>query len=502
MATFTSIRLHPIATAATLALSIAGAIRAEAAPERSKEVRSFLARYCYDCHGEETREGKLRLDDLSVDVEVDGQRWLGVLRKLEAGEMPPEDEQQPPAADSLRVTQWISRSLIAVNRRQQETEGRVVLRRLNRVEYENTIRDLLAIDIDVKDLLPEDAKAHGFDNIGAALNISSVLLERYLEAADAALTEAMTAGPRPESIKMRVSYKDERRVKDHESYLPLDDALVFFSAGYSPTEVNQFRAPRKGLYRVRVSAYAYQSERPVTFRAYGGINEKRHLAGYFDAQTTPTEVEFTTRLGRRNTIRIVPYGTRLKKWNDAARETGPGLAVQWVEIEGPLIEQWSPESHRRLFSDLPVEDLNAEARKRNRRLQPLHEVVSKDPAQDARRIFQRMLPKMFRRPVTGSEIDQYLDIVLAQLENGYRFQEAVRVGLKTALCSPDFLYLMERRGAPLDQFQVASRLSYFLWSTTPDEELVSLADDGKLRDRATLRRQTERMLNDPRAAAF
>jgi hypothetical protein len=242
-----------------------------AVQDYNRFVRAFFEEHCLDCHGTDVQEGEFRLDQLPAQFAsgAHAEDWLNILKKLKAGEMPPQDEPQPDRAGIERVTAWIEKYLIVADQNQQRAEGRVVLRRLNRVEYQNTINDLFAINVDVKDLLPEDSTAHGFDNIGEALNISSVLLERYLQAADVAIEAAMVTGPQPETVKGRFSYKDERRVKDHKTYKRVEDALVFFSSGYSPTEMTQFRAPASGRYRVRVSAYAYQSDQPVTFRVYG-----------------------------------------------------------------------------------------------------------------------------------------------------------------------------------------------------------------------------------------
>jgi mono/diheme cytochrome c family protein len=428
---------------------------AEPIDEEAKfDIRAFFEKHCLDCHGEDTQEADFRADRLPdlLQAKQTDEDWLAVWQKLKSGEMPPKDEPRPNPDEVVKATKWIERSLIRIDKQVQQTEGRVVLRRLNRVEYENTIRDLFAIDTDLKDLLPEDNVAHGFDNIGEALNLSSVLLERYLEAADLALDAAIVTGSRPEMSKGRFSYLDERRVKDHKSYKPLDDALVFFSAGYSPSEINKFRTKATGIYRIRVSAYAHQSDKPVTFRVYGEYGGAKHLAGYFDVKSTPTVHQFTSRLGDRTTIRVVPYGTGLKKWNEAANETGPGLAVQWVEIEGPLIEQWPPVSHHLVFGDLPIEVVNAEEIKRNRRIAAKREVVSKRPAVDAESILRRLLPKIFRRPVSKETLETYLAIVKQRLDQGGTFQDSVRVGLKAALCSPDFLYFSERRGESLDDY--------------------------------------------------
>ena len=468
--------------------------------------RDFLTNHCLECHGSDDPEAGFRVDNLSSEFEDADSfaRWLKLFHKIDSGEMPPKDADRPPQADVERVSKWLRQTLVDADRKRQQRDGRVVLRRLNRFEYEQTIRDLFAIDVDLKELLPEDSTSHGFDNIGEALNVSSVLMERYLEAADVALDAAIVTGLSPETKSKRYFYLDQKRVNKHKSYKQLDDAVVFFSNPYSPTEISQFQARTPGQYRVRVSAYAHQSDSPVAFRVYGEDARGSYLGGYFDAGQKPTVVELTMRLAFRKTIKVVPYGTRIAKWNDAANEKGPGLAAQWVEIEGPLYEQWPPESQHRVFGDLPIEVINTAEMKQNRRLTPLREVVSSNQEVDARAILERLLPKMFRRSVSDEELKPYFDSVRSQLDAGTTFHNAVRFGLKTALCSPEFLYLQEQPGSgrELNDFQLASRLSYFLWSTLPDDELLRLASEGKLQDAAVLRAQTERLLNDRRSEAL
>lgn len=470
------------------------------------DVHTFLTEHCLDCHSADDPKAGFRVDNLpsEFDDAESFARWLKLFHKIDSGEMPPKDVDRPPQPDLDRVSKWLRQSLVTADRKRQQRDGRVVLRRLNRYEYEQTIRDLFSIDVDLKELLPEDSTSHGFDNIGEALNVSSVLMERYLEAADVALDAAIVTGLRPETTVKRYFYLDEKRVNKHKSYKQLDDAVVFFSNPYSPTEIGQFRARTPGQYRIRVSAYAHQSDSPVTFRVYGEDARGSYLGGYFDAGQDPTIVELTMRLGLRKTVKVVPYGTRVSKWNDAANEKGPGLAAQWVEIEGPLSEQWPPESHQRVFGDLPIEVLNSAEIKRNRRLEPLREVVSSNPEHDARAILSRLLMKMFRRPVDDDQMQPYLSIILSELKAGLTFQNAVRFGLKAALCSPEFLYLQEQTdsGRELDDFQLAARLSYFLWSTLPDDELLRVAGDGTLSEPSVLRSQTERLLNDPRSVAL
>jgi hypothetical protein len=228
-----------------------------------------------------------------------------------------------------------------------------------------------------------------------------------------------------------------------------------------------------------------------------GVTEQ-HLIGYYDVPNDqPTVVEFTDTLEPNNTLRIVAEGLPVTPPTvqkiGAQNYKGPGLAVQWVDVEGPLLDGWPPKSHQRLFGNLPSEPTAADKSR--------HEVVSKAPAADAERVLRDFARRAFRRAVPDDELRPFLDRVKSKLAAGYTFEQAVRVGLKSILVSPEFLFLRERPGK-LDDFALASRLSYFLWSSLPDEELLTLAEQKKLSAPETLRAQVERLLKDPRAAAF
>ncbi len=488
-----------------IAVAAALSFLAQGAPDAfEKEVRPVLVAHCYGCHSAEAEKpkGNLRLDRLSSDMAdpASRERWRGVLERLEAGEMPPKPKPPPPPSDVRAVTGWIRARGEAADAARRVAQGRVTLRRLNRVEYENTVRDLLGIHIDLQDLLPPDTQAHGFDNVGEALHVSSFLLERYLEAADKALNVAIASRPRPPTVKKRLSLKDERVVKTatERVYRPLEDALVMFSSSaWNSIVVGQSYPPDRGLFRYRISASGFQSGgKPVVYRVDAGpmlMGTKNHLICYFDAPAdAPAVVEFVDHLEARSHIRISPYGlagAQVVNKVGADAYTGPGLAVQWVDVEGPIHDAWPPASHRRLFGDLP------QAPSGGGRL----EVVSKNPAEDAERIVRDFARRAFRRAVTDEDVKPFLDLVKAKLAGKHTFEQAVRVGLAAVLVSPDFLFLREKPGK-LDDSALAGRLSAFLWSTMPDEELLSAAERGTLRE--TLRAQVERLLGDPKAAAF
>ena len=503
-------------TGRVLACTLAAFLSATGAPAKAgppgeslearqyeEQVRPFLAQHCQACHGGDKPKGDFRLDRLTAefDGKAAADRWLAVLKRVRAGEMPPKSKPRPPEKDVQALCDWIAARTEATAGR-RAAEGRAVWRRLNRVEYENTVRDLLAVDVDLKDLLPPDASAHGFDNSGEALHSSSFLMERYLDAADAALDAAFAEGPPPKTTTKRYSYKDEHQIKHKDNrplFRQLDDTVVFFSSTYSPTALGNFYPELGGKYRFRISAYGFQSSgKPVTFRVQAGLVYsvgQNHLVDFYDVPADkPTVVEIVERLHPHGTIQITPYGTGNEQAVEkvgADKYEGAGLAVQWVDVEGPLIDSWPPAGHRRVFGDLPFERVAGDR----------WETTSKDPAADAERILRAFARRAFRQPVTDDDIKPYVDLVKDRLAEKRSFQEAVRVGVKAVLVSPDFLFLREKPGK-LDDFALASRLSYFLWSTTPDEELLALAERHELARPEALRGQVERMLKDPKAAAF
>jgi cytochrome c553 len=492
-------------------LSAAPGDRRADAKSSADSIRPFLVRHCLECHGTEKPKGDFRLDRLAPDF-ADGanrERWLTVLKRVQAGEMPPKSKPRPPRNEVQALAEWITRGTEAAEKAEaarRAAQGRVVLRRLNRVEYENTVRDLLGIEVRLKEQLPQDGAADGFDNAAAALHTSSFLMERYLEAADTTLTQAIANRPRPPSIKKRYRLKDQHQVKvaTERVYRRLDDTVVCFSSSaWNDVVLSQFYPAERGCYRFRISASGFQSAgKLVSYRvAVNGsrLAGKSGLIGYFDAPADkPTVVEFVQQMEPRTTISILPYGLASAQSVDkigADKYEGPGLAVQWVEVEGPLHDAWPPASHRRLFGDL------AQAPASNHQYHDRVEVVSKDATADAERILRAFARRAFRRTVSDDDIKPFVALVKARLEAKHSFEQAVRVGLLGVMVSPEFLFLREKPGK-LDDFALASRLSYFLWSTMPDDELFTLAEQRKLGQPDFLRRQVERMLKHPKASAF
>ncbi len=500
--------LLPLNLASFLLLAVSLPASGADARAFDEQVRPFFAKYCLECHGSQKAKGDLRLDQLAADFagQVSRDRWLAVLKRIGAGEMPPQGKPRPPEAEVRVLTGWIGSQVQAAAAARRATQGRVVLRRLNRVEYENSLRDLLGVKVALKDQLPPDGMAEGFDNVGAALHTSSFLMERYLEAADTALNQAIANRPQPPLLQKRYSLLETHHLKTttERVFRRLDDAVVCFSSSlWNAVVLSPFYPAERGEYRFRISVSGFQSNgKPVTFRvAVNGkqMAGKSGLIGYFDAPAdSPRVVEFVEHFEPRTTISILPYGlagAQTVHKIGADNYQGPGLAVQWVEVEGPLHASWPPPSHRQLFGDLP----QGPAPIYNYRDRV--EVISRDPEADAERILRTFARRAFRRAVTSDDIRPYLALVKTKLAEKHSFEQAVRVGLLGMLVSPQFLILDEKPGK-LDDFALASRLSYFLWSSLPDEELLTLAEQGRLSDPKTLRQQVERLLRDPKAAAF
>jgi len=454
-------------------------------PAYTQRVRPILQKYCFACHGDKTAKSDLRLDTLAPDFRTaqTTATWKEVMGRIAGNTedaMPPKGKPRPSAEEIKELREWIGARLTAATSADlvnQKTEGRAQLRRLNRVEYNNTLRDLLGIDVDFKPLLPEDDVVAGFDNVGSGLQITRIHHERYLEAAETALNAAIVTGPRPKSTTRKFTFRKDgyppRRALEN-------DTVVFFTS--AAAELQQSRAPALGQYRVRISAQPYRNQgRPLVVHVNcGNPNhpDERYCAV---AEDKPSLIEFVAHMAPGNTVRITPYGFGLIYIKNLAAYEGPGLAIDWVEVEGPLTDTWPPESHQRLFGTIDLK---------------------KATLVEAEQVLRSFIPRAFRRPVADNKVQKYIAFLRARVANDSdTVEEALRQALLAVLCAPDFLMLYETPG-PLDDFALAARLSYFLWRSMPDPQLMDLAAQKKLRSPEELRRQVERMLQDPRAAAL
>lgn len=445
------------------------------------QMKAFVENWCVDCHDASARKGRLSFDDLDFAPEQEPHtRWVRVFDKVLAGEMPPKNK---PHADETAKRAFLTALGGGLGQQHAAMKG-TVMRRLNRTEYENTLLDLLGVRTDLKSLLPEDGKAFNFDNIGEALDLSPVHLQRYMDAASAALRDAVKLGPAPEKKKVMAPEGDGKHKLE-------DGAVVTFKANGHQFVIPGFTAVTEGLYRVTITGRAHQTEEDVgitIYAGFGGGNES-HLVAVTELPPKQTSRTFEFFLRKRDKLRLyvqfAPGQVAVRK-NGPTSYEGPALALMPLEVEGPIIGEWPGRGHKLLFGDLEV-------RRR--------EIVSKDSVADARRLLAEFVPAAFRRPVGSEKIAPYLKLAQDEFASGATFQEAMRTAYVAVLCAPDFLYLREPAGK-LDAFAIASRLSYMLWSTAPDAELIAAAAKGQLSTTAGLRAQTERLLKDARAKRF
>lgn len=431
------------------------------------QAEPFYAKHCADCHQGADAKGGLDLDKPFDLRDAEGlRRAVLVFDRVRAGEMPPPKKGSVPAAERDAFLKTLGATL----NRADLARRKVVLRRLNRTEYENSVRELFGIHVDVRELLPEDATSHGFDTMGEALAASSELIQAYLEAAELALDAAYGSEKEPKKLALKFPLMQD--VKQHvgDLFRETPDGVALFSSAYCPSAVRSLRIQDPGSYRVRIHAKGFQSEKPVVMSVQAGdvIVHRRpfHTVGHWELPTDRiSTIEFTTRLGRGDTFHPKPFGMGHNKHDSK----GPGIVIGDIEVEGPL-ETWPPAS-RELFKGATLDD--------------------------ARAMFKTLLPRAFRRP--AADVEPYVALVKAALDAGRPYRDALRVGLKGVLVAPEFLF---RKEPVVDDYALASRLAYFLWSAPPDAALLEAAGKGTLKTAEGLRAQTERLLADPKAVAF
>lgn len=478
-------------------------------------IEPFLTQYCTDCHTDGAEEGGFNLGKLGDDLsdEATFAKWERLFDRVQTGEMPPKDADQPTKTDRDQFLRSLSPALTVAH---EQTKG-TVLRRLNRREYQNTMNDLFGTNLDLELMLPEDGRSGEFDNVGDSLGLSLVHLQKYMDGATEVLATAISkTTEKPETKTIVASYKGEREgnqfIGTRWKELP-DGAVVRFDSGGYPSGMMRGSGVRdRGRYRVKVSGYAYQSDTPMTF-SVGGTSfargSEKPIYGFFSFPPDKlTAIEFETWIEGNYMIQIEPYRianpNRYKDGQNINDYKGPGLAILNVEIEGPLLGEFPSRGHRLIFEGINREEIlpgNPNDRKKSW-YQPKFEIKTDNEEADIRKSLLRVAEKAFRRPVTQQDITPYFDLYRAEREYGSTIEDSLKTAVIAIFCSPNFLYLQETPGQ-LNDFQLASRLSYFLTRTTPDQELLQLAAAGKLTtDPKTLRAQTERLLKDERHQRF
>ncbi len=514
-------KLSPLFVAAAVFcwLSV-GTGRVDAQTGFVAEVRPLLETYCYSCHGPDVQAANIRLDQLSEDLvedRRDAELWRNSLNKLRRGEMPPAGMPQPGADERDHFVAVIQAAVERALEERRSTDGRTVLRRLNRTEYQNTMTDLLGYETDyARDVPPEGLSRDGFRNNASSLRMTAVQLEYYLEAARKGLDRVIVAGP-PPVVSFRFNFTESNLdvwlLRDEQPKKNVLGRTDVFLGHMNPAypEVGEFVVkvtaaaelkPGKGPPIMQVSV-GYRPDTEILFRTMDSVEltseepQTFEFRGFMENFPQPVRGQSKYPGLVVRVTNTYDDGTPRPEMQTREKEDGkkerfyeeepnyPKVRVENVTLAGPIYDTWPPESHRRILFDSELRDTDTSAY--------------------VREVLTRFLTRAWRRPPKPGEVTQFVEFFESQEETFPVFEERIRETLAMVLISPEFLYLMEPESEerrPLDAWELSSRLSYFLWSTMPDNELMALARTGELLDSDVLGSQVARMVQDERASRF
>ncbi len=522
-----------------------------------RDVAPLLQQFCVDCHGDVEQKGDRNFDAISEVIDGDESLvdYQDILDQLNLGEMPPEDSEQPSIAQRRRAIKTLTRLIKDYHSKHARQSGQTVLRRLNSREYLSTVRDLLHLDVSVFDpttTFPQDQTDEHLDNLGDTLVTSGHLLARYLEAADQVIEKAMhpIEKPKVQTWVFRDGFRQQPEIDQvHKKtnffkHMTLYDVVGAdkHEGAYGPIHAFAEGVPVDGVYEIRLKAQAVNREHPYDVDFVGtdpneplrlGIVAGDHTAGnlhlpqpiepllaeieladepkwhtvkiWLDKGITP---RFTFRNGLMDVrsmwaklIRKYPdqfpkdshKGIVSARFNAIKHGKLPQIHIDEIEIRGPIYEQWPTPSQREILGD------------------DWQDVVESGnlPESQMRKHLRPFLKRAYRRPVAKDDVDRIVQVIRKRMSDGRSPLDAYGDGLRAALCSPNFLYLdpnptagEQRDDQQLSAYALASRLSYFLWASMPDEALMRHADDTTLLKPNVLAAQVERMLKDPKSSAM
>lgn len=475
-------------------------------PDLAKDLFGYVAKNCLHCHGDKVVKADVALhsfqDELSI---IKGRKvWESVVDMVEAGEMPPKDKPQPMASETTAFIAAVKDVFLRADQNAKPDPGRVTVRRLNRTEYNNTIRDLVGVDFSPAEDFPSDDVGHGFDNIGDVLTLSPVLMERYLAAAEGIMQRAIVVDP-PKSPSR---WQGGQYLEPAGGNVPQKKLRDISGKPDSPPQfTGPLHTPYQNLppgeYHFRVRAHATaEGQAPVRIvimatgrdiknadpaeageKIVGGTKAfasfkilKEFVAEARDGKKGEDfEVDFTLPEGfERMAVGLL---------KSADGEPIPTLHVEYFVLTGP--KDMRPASQLKLLACS----------------------ADKPRAEQSREVLERFASRAYRRPATAAEVDRLCQLAQATIDGGEKWEAAMQFAMQAVLVSPKFLFRVELDDRPespetraIDEFQLASRLSYFLWSSMPDDELTQLARQGQLSN--NLEPQVRRMLKDPKSVAL
>ncbi len=474
-----------VALAAAIGASaLTPAIAEQATPEAFRQrVEGLFSNNCTLCHNAQNASGGLNLNNFMSPSSISEQRgeWELILQKLASGEMPPAGMPKPVPADVTALNAFIREQFVAADAAIKPDPGRVTARRLNRTEYSNTIRDLLGVSFNAQNDFPTDDSGHGFDNIADVLTISPMLMERYMAAAETIASRAIGADPLPaKPIEWEYHNKDKAIQR-------LDVSTIQAS----------HRVDWDAEYIIRIGLPGERGEDAAPVQLGFWMDGK--LIHQMTAQTKPSGLEYFNPFSMEEFRLKLPAGDHVFR---------AGF------IDDPFVKTLAEEDYYKRDKNKYLESItfvgpfptNEEPASRKK-------ILTCDPGTGKAcvdEIISRLARRAYRRPVTQAEVNQLGKFFDLAVSEGLTPEQGIQLSIQAMLVSPNFLFRIERDPDPTDaeayhkvsDIELASRLSYFLWNSMPDEELLSLAEAGKLSEPAMLRAQVDRLLADERAASF
>ena len=449
----------------------------------SAEIRPILKNNCADCHWGEDADAGFDLEPFTDVSKILDNRieWQKVLRRVSKKQMPPEDADPLREQDHEKLVEWIDQLINNLDCTEQ-FPGTVTIRRLNRTEYRNTIRDLTGVDFEPAVDFPGDDVGYGFDNIGDVLSLPPILMEKYLASAEQILNKAIVD---PDTLRV-----DKQLVG---ADFPTIQGSHYEDEIHLLTETGTLELPVRflpGNYRVTVEAYGDQAgDEPAKMSVGLGGQQTQTVDVTSESRRPSThQFRFTVERSRKLDLQVTfpnDYWNPNGRKNDQDRN----LHIIGVHIEGPLgVDTQFPDSHQRIIIATPDEQLN--------------------DSDAADRVIRHFTNRAFRRRATSDELRRIKKLYTQARDDGDTYEQALQYALQAPLVSPFFLYKVETpppadgRSHNLPEFELATSLSYFLWSSMPDEQLFVAAGKRKLHDPNSYREQVRRMLADPKANAI
>jgi mono/diheme cytochrome c family protein len=447
-------------------------------------VKPILKNICSACHNASLSSGGVNLVPYLDPATLANDRtsWERIMQKVESGEMPPKGIPRPTPAKVSAMVDYLRGEFDKADAAAKPDPGRVTAKRLNRNEFRNTIRDLLAVEFRAEKELPTDDSGYGFDNIGDVLSVSPILMERYLNAAETIASRAMGADPLPK--------------KPIESTADLKTRTLR-RLDYSTVEASH-RVDFDGEYVVR---FGFPGERAADAKSVKmGFFMDGQLLNTIDVETKPSKLVYFNPFSDGEMRVYLPEGDHVFR--------AAFLNDDFVKTITSDKDAYSDKKNKYIGSITFVGPYPSKVEKASRK-----KILICDPASGQKcveRIVANLAHHAFRRPVTKTEIAAYMKFVAEAKAQGQSTEQGIQLALEAMLVSPDFLFRIERDSDPVDANRVhrlsdaelATRLSYFLWSSMPDDELLSLAESNKLHDPSVLDAQVKRMMADKKAAAF